>query len=150
MSIEQTKGDLFDSGCEALVNAVNCVGVMGGGIAVEFKRRFPNYFQDYAIWCRAHSLEPGYCEHFETEVERPRWIISLPTKAHYRDPSKLSYVANGLKDLRMKIEELEIKSIAIPALGCGLGGLKWEAVAPLILNALDNLPDCRVVVYEPL
>lgn len=149
MSIEQTKGDLFESGCEALVNAVNCVGVMGGGIAAEFKRRYPDYFEDYKLGCECNDLVPGTCDVYLCEHE-PRYLVSFPTKAHFKDPSKLSYVADGLKSLRQLILDLEIKSIAIPALGCGLGGLEWEAVAPLILSALGDLPDCRVVVYEPL
>ena len=149
MSIEQTKGDLFDSGCEALVNAVNTVGVMGGGIAAEFKRRFPDYFEDYARGCEAERIRAGFVDSYETELEQPRFIISFPTKAHWKNPSDLTCIWKGLQDLRAEIEELAIKSIAIPALGCGLGGLDWAGVAPLLLDALVNLPDCRVVIYEP-
>ena len=147
--IEQVTGDLFDSGCEALVKAVNVVGVMDGGIAAEFKRRFPDYFEDYAQFCEEAMICVGHCETYPTGVEQPRFIVSFPTKQHFRNPSEPEYIARGLNDLRLVIEELEIKSIAIPALGCGLGGLEWAEVAPLIHETLGDLSDCRVVVYEP-
>ncbi|MFI6097308.1 macro domain-containing protein [Lentzea sp. NPDC051213] len=144
--IVQGSGDLLDAEVDALVNAVNCVGVMGKGLALQFKQRFPEYFATYASACAAGEVRLGRVH--VVEVGRPRWIVSFPTKGHFRSRSKLSDVADGLDDLARVIAELGIRSIAVPALGAGLGGLNWDAVEPLIVEKLGSL-DATVTLYRP-
>lgn len=149
MSIEYSDGDIFESGCQALVCPVNCVGVMGKGLALEFKKRFPAYFDEYETRCRYREMRPGQVWAYKTrEKSIERVIFSLPTKTHWKLPSSLWYVRLGLEDLGWYIKDLCLESIAIPALGCGLGGLEWEEVKPLIEKYLGDL-DCRVVVFPP-
>lgn len=150
MTIEKTTGDLLSSDADALVNTVNCVGVMGKGIALQFKRRFPLVYKEYAAACKRGEVEVGRMHVVPTgQLEGPRWVINFPTKKHWRSPSKLDYVAAGLDDLRRVLVELEITSVAIPPLGAGNGGLDWADVAPLIVAALHDLPNVRAIVYEP-
>ena len=146
--IEFVSGDLFSSGSEALVNAVNTVGVMGGGIAAQFKQKYPEYFLDYKVACKANAVKIGRCYVYVTPLEQPRYIVSLPTKAHWRNASVLADVETALQHLRWVVLGCGIESIAIPALGCGLGGLEWEDVKPLIRECLFDL-DCDIKVYEP-
>lgn len=146
--ITYVKGDLFESGADALVNATNTKGVMGGGIAAEFKRRFPAYFEHYKQMCDLDLERVGevgrYARRFPT-------IFSLHTKDHYRDPSRYLYVATGLKSLKEWSWFYEFSSIAIPALGCGLGGLEWPIVKALIEDGLDEVSkNIDIKVYEPL
>jgi O-acetyl-ADP-ribose deacetylase (regulator of RNase III) len=122
-------GDLFEEDAEALVNAVNCVGVMGGGIALAFKGRYPRMFEDYAATCRAGALRPGALHVFE---EANRLIINFPTKDHFRNLSTLAYIRSGLVALEDLARSRRLSSIAMPALGCGLGGLRLRDVRPLI------------------
>lgn len=145
-----TTGNLLDADVEAVVNTVNTVGVMGKGIALLFKERFPDNFTAYEAACKRKQLELGRMFVTESlELNGPRWIINFPTKAHWRYPSKLEWIREGMRDLRRVIVEKQIKSIAVPPLGSGNGGLDWRDVRPLIEEALGDLPDVDVVVYEP-
>jgi O-acetyl-ADP-ribose deacetylase (regulator of RNase III) len=156
MTIEYIKnGDLFESGCEALVNPVNCVGVMGAGLALEFKKRFPAYFEDYSWACRHHWLGVGYVTYYFLGKTRcPKLIISFPTKDHWRDKSELWFIKKGLANLSYDLSFMmlaePIKSVAVPALGCGLGGLAWCEIKPLMEQAFSQCPDILFKVYEPL
>jgi O-acetyl-ADP-ribose deacetylase (regulator of RNase III) len=149
--IRYTEGNLLDSGCDAVVNTVNTVGVMGKGIALMFKEAFPANFRAYEAACRRGDVRTG--EMFVTErppmLGAPRWIVNFPTKQHWRGKSRIEWIREGLLDLRRWIVEKEIRSIAIPPLGSGQGGLDWQAVKPLIVSALGDLTDVDVVVYEP-
>jgi O-acetyl-ADP-ribose deacetylase (regulator of RNase III) len=146
---ENRKGDIFQSGCEALVNAVNCIGVMGAGLAYLFKKKFPQMNVDYIQYCKAGKLRPGTMHVWENENE-PKYIINFPTKDDL-SPSKLEYITSGLVALKNVIINKEIKSIAIPALGSGLGGLNYTVVKPHLERFANNLPEyCKVFLYEPL
>ena len=147
--IRFTQGNIFDSGCDALVNPVNCVGIMGKGLALQFKRRFPANFTSYAAACRSHQLAPGLLHVFHTGPGTPRLIINFPTKRHWRDPSRLDDVARGLEALAGAIATHDIPSLAVPPLGCGLGGLSWPDVRQLIDHHLSPLPHADIVVYGP-
>ena len=145
-----TQGNLLEAGTAALVNTVNTVGVMGKGIALMFKESFPDNFKRYATACKRGEVQIG--KMFVTEgpgLTGPRWIVNFPTKMHWRNPTRIEWVIEGLQDLRRVIVENEISSIAIPPLGCGNGGLAWQAVRPLIEQSLGDLPGVDVVVYEP-
>jgi len=148
--ITSTSGNLFDADVEALVNAVNTVGVMGKGIALMFKEKFPENFRAYKVACDRGEVRVGRM--FVTERRQPlgpKWIINFPTKKHWRDPSKMEWIDEGLDDLRRILTELGIRSAAVPALGAGNGGLNWTQVRPRIELALGSLPECRVIVFEP-
>ena len=147
--IEYQTGDLLTSDAEALVNTVNCVGVMGKGIALEFKKAFPDNFKDYAKACKRDEVHPGRM--FITErLGNPKYIVNFPTKRHWRAKSRISDVESGLTALADEIRTRQIRSIAIPALGSGLGGLDWEAVRSLIDQELGELSaDVQVMVFEP-
>jgi len=153
MTISFKKGDMFSEPVEALVNTVNCVGVMGKGVALEFKNRWPANFKAYKKLCDAKALAPGQMFIFDTKElftsEGPRFLVNFPTKAHWRSKSKLSYVADGLDALAEKIKYHNIKSIAIPPLGCGNGGLDWIDVKPLIETKLGELDGVEIVVFPP-
>ena len=150
MNIDYRSGDLLSADAEALVNTVNCVGVMGKGIALQFKKAFPDNFKDYTRACERKEVRPG--EMFVTERldDNPRYIINFPTKRHWRTRSRLSDVESGLTALADQIRRREIHSIAMPALGCGHGGLEWGEVRSLIERMLGGLSaDVRIVVFEP-
>ena len=149
MPIERGQGSLFDASVDALVNAVNTVGVMGKGLALQFKRTFPEVFEDYRRACANGEVEVGRM-HLVRRTTDPRFIINFPTKSDWRQPSKLEYIEAGLRDLVRRVRELGIGSIALPALGCGLGGLNWAEVRPTIVEALRELPNVRVVLFEPV
>jgi len=146
-----TEGNLLKADTEALVNTVNTVGVMGKGIALMFKEAFPENFRAYSAACKKHEVKVGQI--FATErqdlVGGPKWIINFPTKQHWRNPSKIEWIKEGLQDLVRFIREHKIKSIALPPLGSGNGGLDWKDVRPFVQAALENLQDVEVVVYEP-
>ncbi len=148
MAIEQGHGNLLEADVDALVNTVNTKGVMGKGLALQFKKAFPDAFRDYDRACKAGEVEPGKM-HVVRRLMAPRFIINFPTKKHWRHPSKLEYIRDGLVDLAHQIQTLGITSIAIPPLGCGYGGLNWDDVRPLIESALAPLSDVRVVLYGP-
>ena len=145
-----TQGNLLDAPVEAVVNTVNTVGVMGKGIALMFKERFPENYKAYAAACKSGEVVVGRMFVMPgVELEGPRWIINFPTKKDWKHPTKLEWVLSGLEDLKRVIQLKQIRSIAIPPLGCGNGGLDWAVVRPLIEKALSDLPDVEVVVYEP-
>ena len=135
--IKLSKGNLLTAPAEALVNTVNTEGVMGKGIALQFKQAFPGMFKSYQDACKNDAVKLGKVHVFDLGglVGGPRWIINFPTKGHWKSKSKLENIQSGLDDLVRKVNELDIKSIAIPPLGCGLGGLKWEEVQPAIVEA---------------
>jgi O-acetyl-ADP-ribose deacetylase (regulator of RNase III) len=133
---------------DALVNTVNTQGVMGKGLALQFKKAFPDAFQSYERACKAGEVVPGKM-HVVRRLAAPRFIINFPTKKHWRNPSKLEYIRDGLCDLIEQVRALDIHSIAIPPLGCGHGGLAWEDVRPLIEQAFAPMPAMRVLLFEP-
>jgi len=144
------KGNVLDAPVEALVNTVNTVGVMGKGIALMFKEAFPENFRAYEEACKRGDVRIGRM--FVTESSRldgPRWIINFPSKQHWRQPSKLEWIREGLADLRRVVVEKGIRSLALPPLGCGNGGLDWAEVRPEIERVLASLNDVEVLVFEP-
>jgi len=148
--IKLTEGNLLEAGTEALVNTVNTVGVRGKGIALQFKRAFPENFRFYERACELGEVEPGRMLVFETGwVTPPRYIINFPTKRHWRSPSRIEDVEAGLQALVEEIRARGIRSIAIPPLGCGNGGLDWSEVRLRIERALAPLEDVDVRLYGP-
>ncbi len=148
--VKYLKGDILDAPAEALVNTVNTVGVMGRGIALQFKERFPANFKAYAAACKRDEVHPGRMFVFDTgSLTGPRFIINFPTKRHWRSNSRIEDIASGLDALVEQIQALQIRSIAIPPLGSGLGGLSWHRVKPLIEEAMARVPGVDVLVYEP-
>ncbi len=144
------KGNLLDARTEALVNTVNTVGVMGKGIALMFKEAFPDNFRAYEIACKHGEIRIGKMFVTENPVfEGPRWIINFPTKKHWRPPSRIEWIVEGLKDLRRVVEELGIRSVALPPLGSGNGGLEWRAVRTQIERELGDLAGVEILVFEP-
>ena len=149
--IEFKVGDIFTEDAEALVNTVNCVGVMGRGVALQFKRAFPENFKAYAERCERKEMKPGEVFVFKTaNLGSPRYIINFPTKRHWKGKSRLEDIESGLKSLIEEIKERGIRSVALPPLGSGLGGLDWNReIRPLLERSLSELPDVNVVVFEP-
>lgn len=148
--IEFTIGDILKADAEALVNTVNCVGVMGRGIALQFKNAFPKNFHAYEEACEAGDVQPGKMFVFETgTLGNPKYVINFPTKRHWRGKSRMEDIEQGLVALVEEIRRRGIRSIAIPPLGSGLGGLDWSSVRKRIERELSGLSDVRVVVYEP-
>ena len=143
-------GDIFESDAEALVNTVNCKGVMGRGLALQFKRRYPENYVAYRNECQAGRMVLGRVHVFDTGRVSPRYIINFPTKDHWRNSSSLADIADGLNSLESEVRRLGIGSIAIPALGCDLGGLDWDEVRPLIVSTVEQLPSLRAVLFAPL
>lgn len=144
------RGNIIDTPVEALVNTVNCVGVMGRGIALQFKQRFPANFKAYAKACDREEVQPGRMFVYDTgELTYPRYIINFPTKRHWRGKSRIEDIQAGLEALVTELRERRITSVAIPPLGSGLGGLQWSEVRPLIESALAGLPELDVLVFEP-
>lgn len=139
-------GNIFESKATTLVNTINCVGVMGKGIALEFKKRFPNMYDEYVAMCEAGLIRPGkpyvYQDFYGTS------ILNFPTKDHWRSPSKLSYIISGLDWFEEHYHEYGITSIAFPPLGCGNGGLTWEIVGPIMYDHLKDLP-INIEIYAP-
>jgi O-acetyl-ADP-ribose deacetylase (regulator of RNase III) len=145
-----TTGNLLEARVQALVNTVNTVGVMGKGIALMFKERFDDNYRQYAAACKGKLVQTG--QMFITqpaELDGPRWIVNFPTKQHWRSPSKLEWVVEGLQDLRKFLIDNHVQSIAIPPLGAGNGGLDWNDVKPEIERALGDLADIDITVFEP-
>jgi len=148
--IHYSKGNLLQADVEAIINTVNCVGVMGKGIALQFKQAFPENFTTYAKACKARQVQPGHMFLFEREdLVNPRFIINFPTKTHWKAKSLLEHIEQGLVGLVQVIRDKQIKSIAIPPLGCGNGGLEWAAVRPLIEQALSQVPEVETYIYGP-
>jgi O-acetyl-ADP-ribose deacetylase (regulator of RNase III) len=146
-----TEGNLLDAKAEALVNTVNTVGVMGKGIALMFKEAFPENFRAYADACKNREIRVGSV--FVTErhnwVGGPKWIVNFPTKQHWRNPSKIEWIKEGLQDLKRFLIDNNVRSIALPPLGSGNGGLDWKNVRPIIEEALGTVPGIDVTIYEP-
>jgi O-acetyl-ADP-ribose deacetylase (regulator of RNase III) len=144
-------GDLLtQDDVDAVVNAVNCVGIMGKGIALRFKSRWPANFTQYVAACKAGQVRPGKMLVHDTGGRvKPHYIINFPTKEHWREASKLEFIRHGLVDLVGQVRRLQIRSIAIPALGCGNGGLAWSDVRPLVDDAFRSLSDVDVRLFEP-
>jgi len=139
-------GNLFESKATTIVNTVNCVGIMGKGIALDFKNRYPDMFNEYVELCRNNQIKPGEPYIYRDLIGTS--IINFPTKDHWKSPSKLSYVVAGLKWFVENYKKLEISSIAFPPLGCGNGGLSWEVVGPIMYKALKGLP-IEIEIYAP-
>lgn len=148
--IRYTTGDILKAEAEALVNTVNCVGIMGRGIALQFKEMFPANFKAYAAACKREEVQPGLMFVFDTgELTSPRYIFNFPTKRHWRGKSRIEDVEAGLVALVNEVRARGIRSIAIPPLGSGLGGLEWSQVRPLIERAFTALPEVEVQIFEP-
>ena len=148
--IEYKTGDVLAEDAEALVNTVNCVGHMGKGIALQFKKAWPDNFKAYARACKDGEIEPGRMFVFETGgLTNPRYIINFPTKRHWRGKSRMEDIEAGLEALVEEIRKRRISSIAVPPLGAGLGGLRWADVQPSIEEALSSLEDVDVIVFQP-
>ena len=141
-----SNGDIFNTECEALVNPVNIKGIMGKGLALAFKTKYPAHFENYKRACQSGEMTTKKVLAYQ-EINGPM-IICLATKADWRDSSKLEYVSAGLDDLANQIKALGIRSVAIPKLGCGLGGLDWNKVRPLIVEKLSALDGINVEIYE--
>lgn len=149
--IETTHGNLLKAPAEALVNTVNTVGVMGKGIALQFRQAFPEMYRSYEKACEKGEVQLGQVQVFDLGglVGGPRWIINFPTKGDWRARSRITDIEKGLADLVAKVARLGIRSIAVPPLGCGNGGLDWNDVRPRIEQAFAALPDVRVLLYAP-
>jgi O-acetyl-ADP-ribose deacetylase (regulator of RNase III) len=149
--IELAKGNLLQAPVEALVNTVNTVGIMGRGIALQFKQAYPRMFRAYEAACKAGDLQTGKMHVFDLGglAGSPRWIVNFPTKGHWRAKSRIEDIEAGLVDLVATIKRLGISSIAVPPLGCGNGGLDWDEVRPRIEAALAEVPSVRVLLYPP-
>ena len=149
--IETTKGNPLKAPADALVNTVNTVGVMGKGIALQFRQAFPEMYRTYEKACKAGEIRLGKVQIYDLGglVGGPRWIVNFPTKGHWRAGSRLADIEAGLADLVEKVRELQIRSIAVPPLGCGNGGLDWKAVRSRIERAFAALPEVQVLLYEP-
>lgn len=149
--VQIKQGNIVTADVEALVNTVNCVGYMGKGIALQFKKAFPENFKAYEQACRYNEVRPGRMFISDTDsLVNPRYIINFPTKRHWRGKSRLEDIRSGLKALVGEVKQLGIKSIAVPPLGCGLGGLDWRVVRPIIEKAFTNFPDVHVLLFEPV
>ncbi|MFI6022316.1 macro domain-containing protein [Streptomyces sp. NPDC051287] len=148
--ITRGTGNLLVADVDALVNTVNTVGVMGKGIALQFKRAYPENFKDYKASCDRGEVTVGRMHvHKVKQLGGPRFVVNFPTKRHWRAPSRIEDIASGLVALRDEIVERGIKSIAVPPLGCGNGGLAWRDVEPMIRQALGTIPGVEVRVWEP-
>lgn len=148
--IDCKRGDIFQAESEAIINTVNCVGVMGRGIALQFKNAYPENFKAYAAACKAKQVVPGKMFVFDTgQLTFPRYIINFPTKRHWKGQSRIDDITSGLNDLVRVIQQYNIRSVAIPPLGSGLGGLNWDDVKPLIISAMKPLENVDVSIYEP-
>ncbi|MFV1922898.1 MAG: macro domain-containing protein [Methylotenera sp.] len=155
MTIYFEKSNLFETDAEAIVNTVNCVGVMGKGVALEFKTRWPENFKAYKKLCMNKQLRPGNVFVFDTDDlfahsnKAQRYLINFPTKDHWRSKSKLSYIEQGLDDLITQLDCLKIKSVALPPLGCGNGGLDWSEVKSLLERKFSNIHNIDFHIYGP-
>jgi O-acetyl-ADP-ribose deacetylase (regulator of RNase III) len=144
--IKVVSGNIFESKAQTLVNPVNCVGIMGKGLAFEFKRRFPDMFDDYVKRCKSGQVRLGQPYLFKSQALP--WILNFPTKDHWRSASRIQDIIDGLCYLRDNYDEWGITSLALPALGCGYGQLEWRVVKPTICRYLNKL-DIPVELYAP-
>lgn len=149
--IEYKHGDIFLEDAEALINTVNCEGVMGRGLALQFKNAYPENFKAYAKACKNNEVQPGRMFVFKMgHLTNPHYIINFPTKRHWREKSRMEDIDAGLKALVETIHQYNISSIAIPPLGSGLGGLNWTMVKHRIETELESLSNIRIIIYEPI
>jgi O-acetyl-ADP-ribose deacetylase (regulator of RNase III) len=150
MTVILTNGDLLRQEVDAIVNTVNTVGVMGKGIALQFKQKWPENFKAYAKACKRQEIQPGRMFIYDAGgLLKPRYIVNFPTKRHWRGKSRLEDIEAGLKDLVVQVKRLGIRSIALPPLGCGNGGLDWEDVRPRIERAFADLPQVEARLFAP-
>jgi len=148
--IEFTTGNILTANTQALVNTVNCVGIMGRGLAFQFKNKFPANFRAYQNACARKEIRPGKMFVFEIRIfANPKFIVNFPTKRDWRDKSRMEDIDSGLVALVDEIRERDIDSIAIPPLGCGLGGLNWTDVRQRIETIFDRINAPRVLIFEP-
>ncbi len=148
--IELMHGNILNADAEAIVNTVNCVGVMGRGIALQFQKTFPEMFRAYEAACKRGELQPGRVHVYDlNRMQNPHYVINFPTKSHWKGKSRIADIESGLQALVAEVRRLRLRSVAVPPLGCGLGGLEWKDVLPRIRQAFAELPDIRVLVYEP-
>ena len=140
--------NIFNSRTETLVNTINCVGIMGKGLAKEFKKHFPEMFEDYKKRCENNEIKPGH-PYFWPNVSGGKSIINFPSKNHWRDNSQLEWIETGLKDFSDKHHIWDVKSVAFPALGCNNGGLDWDVVKPMMIFYLEKLGDIDIEIYPP-
>ena len=148
--IELIQGDILHADVEALVNTVNCVGVMGRGIALQFKKVFPENFKRYKAICDKKELQPGKMFIYDlNQLHNPRYVVNFPTKRHWKGKSRMKDIEAGLQALVEEVRKRNIHSIAIPPLGCGLGGLCWENVRTRIEEAFQDMDDVQVLLYDP-
>ena len=148
--LELAKGNILEADAEALVNTVNTEGIMGKGIALQFKKKFPQMYEAYRAACEAGEVVPGRMHVFEqTEMLNPRYIINFPTKRHWRSRARMEDIKAGLTALKQEIEKRGIRSIAVPPLGCGNGRLDWRNVRPTIERGLNGLRDVHVMLFAP-
>ena len=147
--IQYTKGNIFAAKTQAIVNAVNCVGVMGAGLAKQFRLKYPDNFKEYYDACVEDEFTTGRVLVTHNPDRDFEYIINFPTKDHFKDDSKMEYIIEGLKAMKEELNRLNIESVAIPALGCGLGKLEWNFVKIQISYILADC-NCKIFVYEPL
>ena len=148
--IERRTGNLLEADVEALVNTVNCVGVMGKGIALQFGKKFPEMLASYKAACKNEEVKPGAIHVYERDdMLLPRYVLNFPTKRHWKGKSRMEDIESGLDALAGEIQQRGIKSIAIPPLGCGNGGLDWSVVSKLIEEKLGYLENVQIWVYPP-
>ena len=145
MTVRFVHGDLFLSSAQTITNPINCRGVMGGGLALEFRQRFPDMFQDYVQRCRRGDVRTG--KPYVWRSPAGQQVLNFPTKDDWRDPSRLEYIEQGLRYLVDHCSEMETTSLALPALGCGLGGLEWRVVRPVMERELSRL-SISVEIFE--
>lgn len=145
---ELTQGDLLKADVEALVNTVNTEGVMGKGIALQFRESYSDNYKAYRNACREGLLQPGQMFIYYNSLNNPRYIINFPTKRHWRSKSNIDDIKVGLQTLVNDVRRLGIRSVAVPPLGCGLGGLSWQEVQRLMRLAFEQLPEVHWLVYE--
>lgn len=149
--IVPSRGNLLLADVEAVVNTVNCVGVMGKGIALQFKQAFPDNFRVYEKACKAGEVQIGRMFTFATgQMGNPKFIINFPTKRHWKGMSRIQDIEAGLVALVEEVRRLGVRSIAVPPVGCGNGGLDWKQIEPRIIKAFEAVPDVRVLLYPPI
>ncbi|MCB0485998.1 MAG: macro domain-containing protein [Flavobacteriaceae bacterium] len=145
MPIKFKNGNLFSNNFDIRINTINCVGAMGKGIALEFKNRYPNMYWEYKELCSANKIKPGKMWVWQNLYET---IINFPTKRHWKDNSRYDDIELGLNDLYRILQKQNNKTVAIPALGCGNGGLNWKIVSKMIYDKLNDL-DNDITVFNP-
>ena len=147
--IKFVKGDFFDYNADIRVNTVNCVGVMGAGVALAFKKRYPEMFKDYSRACSKKEVQPGIPHIWsENSMFNSLTIVNFPTKIHWKDPSEYDYIEKGLVWLKLFLKDKEDSTVTLPALGCGHGGLDWSIVKRMVVEYLGNL-SCTILLFEP-